>query len=142
MKGDVARGRIIFNTTGTCNKCHKVNGIGNEIGPDLSEIGKKLARQAAFESILYPSAAISHNYETWLVLTDDGLLHSGLLVSETDAEIKIKDEKGIIRTIPANTIEEKKKSDVSLMPADIQKLMTVQELVDVVDYLATLKEKR
>ena len=140
--GDAERGRVVFNATGTCRNCHQVNGDGTEVGPDLSEIGKKLARPAMFESILYPSAAISHNFENWVVLTDDGLVHGGLLVSETEGELKLKDEKGIVRTIPAATIEEKSKSEASLMPADIQKLMTAAELVDLVEYLTTLKERR
>jgi putative heme-binding domain-containing protein len=108
----------------------------------LSEIGAKLARQAMFESILYPSAAISHNFEHWVVLTDDGLMHNGLLVSETAGELRLKDEKGIVRTIPTATIEERSKAETSLMPADIQKLMTAGELVDLVEYLSTLKERR
>src|SRR5690606_10972385 len=49
--GDVARGRIAFHSTGTCAKCHVVNGIGLNIGPELSEIGRKLSKQALFESI-------------------------------------------------------------------------------------------
>ncbi|TWT56838.1 NPCBM/NEW2 domain protein [Thalassoglobus neptunius] len=142
MSGDIANGRVVFHTTGTCNKCHQVNGIGQEVGPDLSEIGKKLSRPAMFESILYPSAGISHNYENWMVLTLEGQVYSGLLVSESDTELKLKDEKGIIRTIPIVSIEAKKKQDISLMPGDLQKLMTVEELVDLVDYLQTLKEKR
>lgn len=142
MKGDVANGRVIFNTTGTCNKCHKVNGIGQDVGPDLSEIGKKLTRPALYESILYPSAGISHNYENWLVVTDEGQTLSGLLVSETDQEIRIKDEKGIVRTVPTSSVEAKKKLDISLMPADLQKLMSAQELVDVVEYVQTLKQKQ
>lgn len=140
--GDAERGKAVFNATGTCRNCHQVNGDGTEVGPDLSEIGKKLARPAMFESILYPSAAISHNFENWVVLTDDGLVHGGLLVSETADELKLKDEKGIVRVIPAATIEEKSKSEASLMPADIQKLMTAAELVDLVEYLSTLKERR
>ena len=141
-QGDAERGKVVFNTTGTCRNCHQVNGDGTEVGPDLSEIGAKLARQAMLESILYPSAAISHNFEHWVVLTDDGLVHSGLLVSETADELKLKDEKGIVRTIPMATIEERSKAETSLMPADIQKLMTAGELVDLVEYLSTLKERR
>jgi len=141
-QGDAERGKVVFNTTGTCRNCHQVNGDGTEVGPDLSEIGAKLARQAMFESILYPSAAISHNFEHWVVLTDDGLMHNGLLVSETAGELRLKDEKGIVRTIPTATIEERSKAETSLMPADIQKLMTAGELVDLVEYLSTLKERR
>ncbi|SFH93423.1 PVC-type heme-binding CxxCH protein [Planctomicrobium piriforme] len=140
--GNADQGKIVFNTVGTCNKCHQVNGIGVEVGPNLSEIGKKLARPAMFESILYPSAAISHGFENWLILGSDGQVYTGLLVSETDQEVKLKDDKGIIRTIQVKDIDERKKQDISLMPADLQKLMTTEELVDLVEYLMALKERR
>src|SRR5690606_10746158 len=83
MQGNVERGRVVFETTGTCAKCHVVNNKGKEVGPNLSEIGGKLSREAFFESILYPSAGISHNFETWLVLLDSGNTATGILVSQT-----------------------------------------------------------
>ena len=139
-KGDVANGRIVFHTTGTCNKCHIVNGIGREVGPNISEVGKKLSKQAMFESILFPSAGISHNFEQWAITTVDGQVFAGLLVSSTDAETQIKDINGLVKTFKAAEIEEKIKQSVSLMPADLQKVMSVKELTDVVEYLTTLKE--
>ena len=137
--GDVANGRIVFNTSGTCNKCHIVNGIGRDVGPNLSEIGKKLSKQALFESILYPSAGISHNYEQWSVTTVDGQTFAGLQISSTDTETQIKDINALVKTFKAAEIEEKKQQSVSLMPADLQKVMSVKEMTDVVEYLATLK---
>ena len=71
-KGDATRGKEIFNGIAKCNTCHVVNGAGKEVGPNLSEIGSKLSREAFFESILFPSAGISHNYETWTASTVDG----------------------------------------------------------------------
>ncbi len=93
--GNVAEGRVVFNTTGTCNKCHIVNGIGREIGPNLSEIGKKLSKQAFFESILYPAAGISHNYESYTVVTTGGEVLTGLIVSDTAEGITLKDSNGL-----------------------------------------------
>jgi putative heme-binding domain-containing protein len=139
--GEVAQGQKIFATTGTCGKCHKVRGEGKEVGPDLSEIGSKLSKEALFVSILDPSAGISHNYETFAVATDDGNVVTGLLVSDTDDAITLKTPEAILRTFPKSTIEEFKKLPVSLMPADLQKTMTVQDLIDVVEYLTTLKKK-
>ena len=138
-KGDVVQGRIAFHSTGTCAKCHVVNGIGLNIGPELSEIGRKLSKPAMFESVLYPSAAISHNYETWTVLDVNGNITTGLLVSETPDEIQIKDEKALVRTIAVADIEERAKQPISLMPADLHKILSVQELVDIVEYMTTLK---
>ena len=50
--GNVSAGKTVFQTTGTCNKCHKVLGEGTPVGPDLSEIGSKLSREAMYISIL------------------------------------------------------------------------------------------
>ena len=140
MRGDAQAGKLVYMTTGTCSKCHVVSGVGRNVGPDLSEIGDKLGRQALYSSILYPSAGVSHNYETHSVLTDDGVFASGLLVSETDAEITIKDVEGIERTFEKDSLLESSVQDVSLMPADIQKLMTERELVDLVEFLTTLRK--
>jgi putative heme-binding domain-containing protein len=139
-KGDAANGRVMFHTLATCSQCHVVNGLGKEVGPNLSEIGKKLSKQAFYESILYPSAGISHNYESWVVATTGGDVLNGLITSETADEITLKDAKAILRTIKKSDIENRKKSEVSLMPGDVQKLITEKELVDIVEYLTTLKE--
>ena len=139
-KGDVTNGRIVFHTTGTCIQCHQVNGLGKEVGPNLSEIGKKLTKQALLESILYPSAGISHNYESWVVATDDGNVYTGLITSETADEIVLKDAKSIVRTLKKSGIDQRKKSEASMMPADLQKVITEKELVDIVEFMTTLKE--
>ena len=138
--GDPIEGRILFNTTATCVKCHKVDGIGKDVGPDLTEIGSKLSRHALYESLLYPSAGISHNYETYTVVLDSGNTVSGILTSRTDAEVSIKSEDAIVRSFKTAEIEELVKQNISLMPADIQKTMSLEELVHVVEYMASLKK--
>ena len=140
-RGDVANGQKVFEAVGTCGKCHVVAGKGIEVGPDLSEIGNKLTKLAMYESILFPSAGISHNYENWMVLKDDGQMITGVLLGDTESEIQLMDDKGIKHVIRAGEIEEKKQQRLSLMPADLHKEMSVQELVDLVEYMATLKKK-
>ena len=141
LKGDLANGRMVFFSTGTCHKCHVVDGMGREIGPNLTEIGSKLSREAMFESVLYPSAGISHNFEMWTVVKTDGTTLNGLLTSNTDAEVTIKGDDAFVRTVAKSDIEELVKQKISMMPADLQKTMTTQELADVVDYMQTLKKK-
>lgn len=139
-KGDASNGRLVFNTAGTCHKCHVVNRIGRHLGPDLSEIGSKLSRKALLESILFPSAGISHNYDGWTLLLVNGTTLTGLISSETDEQVALIDNEAILHTVNTNDIEEKIRQSVSLMPADLQKIMTTQEFVDVVAYLETLKK--
>ena len=138
--GDTEAGRKIFETAGTCNKCHKVRGVGKEVGPDLSEIGSKLSREAMYVSILDPSAAVSHNFETYSILTLDGLAITGLLISETDDAVTLRNSEGIDKKIDQEDIEIFKKQKTSLMPQDLQKLLTVDQLVDLVEYTLTLKK--
>ena len=139
-KGNVARGLKLFTTTATCAKCHKVNGKGKEVGPDLSGIGRKLSRTALYESVLFPSAGISHNYESWVVALADGTVVTGLLISRTPDNVTIRNVEAIDRKMATGDIEELKKQTISLMPADLQKLMTAADLVDVVEYLVTLRK--
>lgn len=141
-KGQVDRGKSVFSLAGTCAKCHVVNGVGVEVGPDLSEIGDKLTKTSLFESILFPSAGISHNYETWMVMLDDGQVITGLPVGETAAELQVRDAQGILHRIPNRSIEQKQQRVVSLMPADLHKAMSEQELVDLVEYLSHLKRRQ
>ncbi|MCI0464874.1 MAG: c-type cytochrome, partial [Gemmataceae bacterium] len=142
MRGNVARGKEAFQKAGTCANCHIVNGEGKDVGPDLSEIGKKLGREAILEAILYPSAAISHNYETWLVETKGGAQETGLLVSDAADAVTLKAADGLLRTVKRDDIERMRKSPGSLMPADLHKALTAQDIADMLDYLQTLREAR
>ena len=138
--GDAVRGKELFAGIGTCAKCHKVKGEGKEVGPDLSEIGTKLSKEALYVSILDPNAGVSFNYETWLARTLDGTTLSGILVSQTDDTIELKTAEAIVHKLKRDDIEALKKQPTSLMPADLQKQLRAQDLVDVVEYLTTLKK--
>jgi putative heme-binding domain-containing protein len=138
--GDSARGKELFATTGTCAKCHKVKGEGKEVGPDLSEIGTKLSKEAMYLSILDPSAGVSFNYETWALRTLDGTILTGILVSQTEEAVELKTAESIVHKLAKDDVDQMKKSPLSIMPADIPKLLKAQDLVDIVEYLATLKK--
>jgi putative membrane-bound dehydrogenase-like protein len=140
IKGDAGRGQGLFAKTAECAKCHVVNGQGKEVGPNLSEIGGKLSRQAFFESILYPSAGIAHSYESYVAVLNSGNVVTGIKVSETNDSVTLKTADALVRTFPKSDIDDLKKQAISLMPADLQKTMTTQDLVDVVEYLTTLKK--
>ncbi len=141
LAGSAERGKVVFDNKGTCAKCHKVRGEGKEVGPDLSEIGSKLSKDAFFVSILDPSAGISHNYESYTAVLVNGTVVTGILISETDDSVTLKTAEAIEQKISKSKIEELVKQKVSLMPAGLQKTMSAQELVDLVEYLTTLKKE-
>lgn len=142
LKGNVGNGQKLFATTGKCITCHVVNGEGKEVGPNLSEIGAKLSKQALFESIVFPSAGISHNYESWTIVLHNGTTQTGIVVSEDAEKLALKGNDAIVRTFAIKDIEDRAKQKISLMPADLAKLLSVEEMADVVEYLTTLKKAK
>ena len=138
-QGDRQAGEVVFSGVGTCAKCHRVAGQGTEVGPDLSQVGGKLSVESLYESILNPSAGISHNFEMYKVILVDGRTLSGVLLSQTSQEIVLKDKDAVVSTLPAAEVEELTQQQKSLMPDDLQKLLTEQQLVDLVTYLRSLK---
>lgn len=141
MRGDVARGKELFRTKATCANCHVVGDSGKEVGPNLSEIGDKLSREAMFISILDPSAGISHNYENYICLLSTGQVVTGVMVSETEDHVTLRTAEAIDRKIDRDDIETLKKSDKSIMPENLHHSFDTQGLIDVVEYLITLRKK-
>jgi len=142
-RGNPANGEKVFNSpTAGCATCHQVNGQGIDFGPNLGEIGSKLAREALYEAILDPSAGISFGFEAWNVELKSGDELFGLIVSETPQEVAVKTVGGIITKCRPADIARRDKSKLSIMPAGLQQNMSTQDLVDLVEYLASLKSKK
>lgn len=137
MKGYPSNGKTVF--TNICATCHQVNEEGVEFGPDLSQIGSKLAKSALFSAILYPSAGINFGYEGYLVRTKDGGVFSGYIEGQTEAELSLRMMGGISQNIARDQISALEPMDQSLMTANLQSVMNQQELVDLVAYLSELK---
>jgi putative heme-binding domain-containing protein len=141
MPGDAAKGAAVYRRPEgpNCIGCHMILEEGRQVGPPLTTISNKLSREQLFESILTPSAAILMGYENWAVRTTDGDVKTGLKVEETDEHITLKDNQGEYVDIPLARIADRKQMALSMMPENITESMTVQELVDLVEYLTSLK---
>jgi putative heme-binding domain-containing protein len=141
MHGDVTRGALVFARPDVaCITCHRVNDKGVDLGPALSEIGAKLGKDALYEAILDPSAGIAFGYENWRITLKSGDDLEGLVVSDTTDELIIKDAKAIPTHVKKSDILSRQKLKLSLMPAGLQQAMSTQDLVDLVEYLSSLKK--
>ena len=141
-KGDAVAGERVFNSAMVgCANCHRINGQGTDFGPDLSEIGTKLGKDALYESILDPSAGISFGYEAFQLQLKSGDEAYGLMASETADEIAIKAVGGIVTRYKKSDVVKKEQMKLSIMPAGLQQTMSTQDLVDLVEYLSSLKKK-
>jgi putative membrane-bound dehydrogenase-like protein len=142
--GDATRGKAVWNASLTgaaqCAKCHTVRGVGGQVGPDLSSIGKKASRENLYESILMPSKAIADQYIPHSVTTTGEVTVSGLLIADTPTELTLRDANGKDTTVPkADLAGPVRKLKISLMPEDVVAALTEDELIDLVAYLETLK---
>lgn len=136
--GDPAKGKTLF-ATKTCVVCHEAGGAGINFGPGLSEIGDKLNKEALYQAILEPSAGISMGFEGWEVTLKDGGSLVGI-VQEMEDKLALTMIGGARQTIEKTEIVSKKKLKQSLMYPGLHRLMTPDELVDLIEYLSSLKK--
>jgi putative heme-binding domain-containing protein len=139
MKGDVTKGVTVFKNN--CQICHQVNGEGMDFGPKLSEIGSKLPKEAQYLAILQPDAGVSFGYEGYEFKFKDGSTVAGIIASKTETDLQLKFPGGVTQNYKMADVVSMKKMDSSMMPAGLHDAMSTQELVDLVDYLASLKKK-
>ncbi|MCA9053701.1 MAG: c-type cytochrome, partial [Planctomycetaceae bacterium] len=138
--GDVGRGKEIFfgNAAASCRRCHKVNGDGSDVGPDLSGIAKTNNREYLLESILNPNARIAKGFETVVFVMDDGQLYTGLVKGEDEETYQLMTAQGELIRVEKSGIEERAVGK-SGMPEDVAKPLSKADLRDLVEYLSTLQ---
>lgn len=140
--GDIESGQTIFTTKTelSCVRCHKVNDdTGGEVGPDLSKIAshKDKDRRYLLEAIVEPNAKIAENFETAILLLEEGDVVSGVVRSESETRLEVVTAEGKIVSVDPEEVIGRKKGKSS-MPADLVKMMSRRELRDLIAYLASL----
>ena len=136
------RGRRVFESSRTgCAGCHSMNGLGSQLGPDLSGLALSKSREQVIDAILQPSAEYAPQYQAWLVITDGGKIFRGLqLDHKSGGAIMMTLADGTNRRFEADEIDDYQASPSSLMPADLQNTMTVSEFQDLIAYLMQSEE--
>ena len=138
--GDAAEGRKLFfeRPEAQCLRCHKINGEGGEVGPDLSKIGEQKDRQYLLESILLPNKAIAPGFESVLVSLKNGVVYAGVLKSENDDVLVINSPEDGVVTVQKTDLQARDKG-LSPMPEGMGEILSRQDLRDLVEYLSGLK---
>lgn len=130
---DLSNGRRLF--AKTCSACHTLFGEGGKIGPDIT--GSNRANlDYILENILDPSAIVGKDYRTTLLALNDGRVISGLIQKETDSAITVRTINDTV-VVAKGDIEERKLSDLSLMPEGQLNQLTPDEQRDLIAYLGT-----
>lgn len=137
VSGDAVKGKQIFESKGGCLECHRVNGRGSRVGPDLSDVGE-LRRPAEIEqSLLDPGAVILPQNRIVTIATRDGKSIRGRLLNQDTQSIQVLSTDEILMSIARERIRTVTE-DRSSMPSFREKLAP-QELTDLISYLASLK---
>jgi putative heme-binding domain-containing protein len=131
-KGDPKRGAQIF--TKTCATCHRFQGIGEEVGPDLASLGDK-SPEALLTAILDPNRAVEARYIAYIAVTKSGVSYNGLLASETGNSVTIVSQDGKKHTILRTELEALSSTDKSAMPEGLEKDLKPQDVADVIAHL-------
>ncbi len=138
MSGNSKNGPAAY-AKAACITCHKIGSQFIDFGPDLTQIGGKLSKEAMFEAILFPNNAISHGFHGVTITKKSGDIFSGYITGETDQAVTLRLPGGVSQTFPLKDIKTRKEMDQSLMPPGLAAALNPQELADLVAYLLTLK---
>ncbi len=137
-QADSEAGRRVFfhPKLAACSRCHRVEGRGALVGPDLSTIGRT-DRRHILESILRPSNVVAPHYQTWQIETADGKIRTGMLIGTNLDEYTYVDSKGDSFKLNSRTIAESRSLPTSIMPDGLPDLLTDQEMRDLLAYLCS-----
>ncbi len=144
-QGDPVSGeRLFFESRGLgCARCHAVEGKGTaNIGPDLTGLANKYQKEEIIRSVLEPSNRLATGYQPLLISRRDGTVQTGLLRSETDDHLDLIDADGKPFRVAKAEIDERKVSDLSMMPAGLCDSLTAFEFTDLIAYLGSLKASK
>ena len=135
--GDAARGKSIFDGKGACATCHRVNGNGSRLGPDLSRIGQVRRTIELEQSLTEPAAEVLPGNRSYRVTTRDGATVIGRLLNHDTFTVQLLDSKEQLRSFVKADLKE---FDFAPTPMPSSKgTLDPQETADVVSYLVSLK---
>jgi len=135
--GNAARGQSIFDGKGACATCHRVNGTGSRLGPDLSRIGQLRRTIELEQALIEPAAEVLPGNRTYRVTTKDGTTVTGRLLNHDTFTVQLLDSNEQLRSFVKADLKEFGFAPTP-MPSYKGKL-DAQETADIVSYLVSLK---
>lgn len=118
-----------------CVKCHRFNGQGESLGPDLTTIRSRFSKRETLRSILHPSEVISSQYSSKKILTADGRQLIGLVTESVSGNIVVLTDDGEKLTFTGDEIEEVAATEVSAMPEGLLDDLSLSEINDLIGFL-------
>jgi putative membrane-bound dehydrogenase-like protein len=136
LTGDAAKGKTVF--AQVCISCHKLDGVGIELGPDLRSVVQHDAEKL-MNSILDPSAIIEPGFMAYHCTLKSGEQLYGVIATETSASLTLKMAGNLTKSVLRSDIATLKSTGTSLMPEGLEAALTPQSLADLIAYLKVVK---
>jgi putative membrane-bound dehydrogenase-like protein len=137
--GEVTRGRAIF--AKNCSVCHRLDGIGTEVGPDLAQIQNKSSAYL-LQEILDPNRNVDARYVEYRATTKVGRDYAGLLHAETATSVTLRGQEGREHVLLRADIESLESTGRSLMPEGLEKDLSRQDIADLIAFLTAKTSPR
>lgn len=135
LSGDVERGRQLFMQN--CSVCHRKNGVGADIGPDLGSVSA-WQPDALMVAILDPNRQVEPRYFAYTAVTGEGDAIYGIITSETGNALTMKGLDGKEKTLLRTQLQSLTATNHSLMPDGLESVLNQQQLADVIRFLRTV----
>jgi putative membrane-bound dehydrogenase-like protein len=130
--GDVSRGRNLFEKA--CAGCHRVAGLGQDVGPDLAALTDQ-SPSALLTAILDPNREVDARYAAYAIALKDGRVTTGMIAAETASAITLKQQGGQTETVLRAAIDDLTTSGRSLMPEGLENDLSPADLADLIAFL-------
>ena len=134
VAADSMHGQMIFQTA-NCAKCHRCNGSGNAIGPELTNIASRYSTREIVEAIVNPDAHVADRYQASVIQLTDGREITGMTAKEADDSYVVLMPNGDRIRYTADEIEATRKVAKSPMPAGSINELSPQELGDLLRFM-------
>ncbi|MFM7739209.1 MAG: c-type cytochrome, partial [Planctomycetota bacterium] len=139
LSGDFERGRVVFRKH--CAACHRLDGSGYEVGPDLAALTNRTPA-TLLVATLDPNRDVESRYLGYSALTRDGVTLTGMLTGETGSSLTLKEREGKEHVLLRSELEELRATRKSIMPEGLEQDLEPQDLADLFSYLGPARAPR
>lgn len=142
-KGDAKRGKLLYLNTGlvACASCHRLEGVGGAVGPDLSRMWETQSLEKLIEGIVEPSKEIKEGFQTYEAVTLGGQSFKGLKVAESPTDVTIRESTGRDVRLKKDDLDVLKPSKLSLMPDNVVSQLSYDQFIDLLAFLKSRSQQ-
>ncbi|MFO0954744.1 MAG: HEAT repeat domain-containing protein [Isosphaeraceae bacterium] len=135
LEGNREKGKAVFRKV--CSTCHKVEGFGTDVGPNLTTVTGRTPEDLLVH-ILDPNREVAPNFVNYTLETTDGQVLSGLIAEETANAVTLKRAEGATDVVPRKRIEAIVSTGMSVMPEGLEQGQTPQDFADLISYVRSI----